>query len=194
MTLPLEAAGHRDKSKNISDDRYGYLRLAECETIEKVHNKLYCYVPPEVWGISAQTVCQVCQLKNQRLFVEIALEANTQASFQNLITDPPPVIKFPAQLPLKPVGKERMCSECGVTQLWIVKWESGERICGTCRQGAEKRSPAVERACRFCGQQNVYPNQWRAQERMCSKKDCWIAFLHELESKRVQASVVVNAS
>jgi len=154
--------------------RSGYNSTAECYIIENTHNKHHCYVPPEVWGIDAYTVCTVCRLKNSRLFVDAGITLSKQTSAVVIKFVPAARFIFPGPV----IGKkttDRLCTSCGTTQIWRRLWDNSERICGTCRQNS------APRICRFCGKENVAKCEWRTKDKMCSDNDCWNAFVSEMK-------------
>ena len=135
----------------------GYMPTPECLIIEEKHNKHHCFVPPEVWGIPAETVCAVCRLKNHRLFVEAAMEVPAPAANPFSIVQP---------------MLERICTSCGRTRLRLEFWNAGERLCGECRS-------KIAVICRFCGTSRAAQGVWWSKAGLCSRKECWEKYMKE---------------
>lgn len=99
----------------------GYNPKFECQIIEQA-NKHHCHVPARVWDLAPETVCAVCMLKNHALFVAAAISTSEVSSRC-----------------IAPFRKPRLCEVCGIVQLDRDFWNSGERVCGECRQCRSKK-------------------------------------------------------
>ena len=98
----------------------GYDAKQECKIVEQ-DNKHHCHVPPEVWGLTPETVCAICMMKNHALFVAAAISI-AEVNDQKVI----------------PFRKPRLCESCNRTQLQSLYWEAGERACSQCRNESVK--------------------------------------------------------
>jgi len=160
-----------------------YSPTAECQIIKEVHNKHHCHVPPEVWGITPEIVCQVCRLKNQALFVEVALASNPPGEdVSNVIQFQQPIRRITEPR----VTKQQPCRSCARGRIYVKLWNTGVRICCECREKEKARltklaNTTKSRSCRICGKTGLKSCAWRKAHNICRSAECWNKLMQEMK-------------
>ena len=160
-----------------------YNPTPECAVIREVYNKHHCHVPASVWEIPAATVCQVCRLKNHKLFAAAVLQS--QEPLPEPVA-PINVIQFqkPALAVAETVKTRQLCQWCGRGRIYVKFWNAGRRICCECSEKEKARLSKLEtaqriRSCRICGRTNLPSRFWRKTQGICRSVDCWETFMQE---------------